>query len=88
MLGSTVRHMEKSAGMVLAGLGMQVGERTSGVMVMNAVVRVRLAIWVGEIQLSGRRGGWIVKNATIQVRSTVWVEEKWREGGGVLGGGV
>ena len=45
--------MKKSARMVLAGSRMQVGERTSGVMVMNAVVWVSLAVWIGELQLGG-----------------------------------
>ena len=31
----------------MAGSGMQVDRRTGGVMVMNAAVRVRSAIWVG-----------------------------------------
>ena len=41
MLDPTVQQME-----------MQVGERTSGVMVMNAAVRVRSAVWVGKMRLA------------------------------------
>ena len=39
--------MEKSAGMVFVGSGMQVDGRTSRVMVMNTSGQV----WVGEMQL-------------------------------------
>ena len=42
MLDLTVQQME-----------MQVSERTSGVMVMNAAVRVRLVVWVGKMRLAG-----------------------------------
>ena len=42
-------------------------------MVMSAIVLVRSAIWVGEMQFSGRIGGEMVMSAVVWVRSVVWV---------------
>ena len=80
------QQMEKSAGMVVVGLGMQVDGRTGGVMVMNAIVRVRLVVWVGEMQFGRRIGGVMVMNIAIIVRLTVWVREMQVRGrtGGVM----
>ena len=50
---------------------MQLERRTRGVIVRNAVVRVRSTIRVGEMQLYERTGGVMVRNTTIQVRSMV-----------------
>ena len=71
----TVQHMEKFVGMVLAGSGMQVGRRTGGVMVLNALGSMRSTVWAGEMQFGGRLGKVMVMNATVQVRSTLWVRE-------------
>ena len=57
MSNPTCRQMEKAAGMVLAGSGMQVGGRTVEVMVMNVAIRMRSSIWVGEMQFGERIGG-------------------------------
>ena len=57
------------------GSGMEVGGRTGGVVVMNATVWVRSAIWVGEMQLGGMTGRVMVMNVAVWVRSVVWVGE-------------
>ena len=41
--------MEKSTKIVLTGSRNQVDGRTGGVIVMNAAVRVRSVVWVGEM---------------------------------------
>ena len=55
---------------------MQVGGRTSGVLVMKGVDRVSLEEWVGEKQLGGRTGGVLVMKGAVRVSLTVWVGEK------------
>ena len=44
-------------------------------MVMNAAVQVRSAVWVREMQLDGRTDGRMGRNAAVRVRSTVSVGE-------------
>ena len=58
------------------GSGIQVNRRTSGVMVMSTKVRVRLAVWVGEMLFGGRTGGGMVMSATVRVRLVVWIGGK------------
>ena len=66
----TGQHKETTAGMVLAGSGMQVDGRTGGMMVTKGVVQVSSVVWVGKRQLGGRTGEVVLMKAA-RGRSTV-----------------
>ena len=53
----------------------KVGGRMGGVMGKILVVQVRLAVWVGEMQLGGRKGGVMRIISAVRVRVVVWVFE-------------
>ena len=72
---STCQTKETVFGMVLAGLGMQVSERTGGAMGKNLVVRGRSVAQVGGMEVGGRKGGVMGMITTVWVRSVEWVGE-------------
>ena len=69
MSDSTIQQLER--GWVgSTGSRMQVGRRTGGV--MSVAFWERLAVWVGEMQVSGRM---VMSVIVLLGRSTVWVGE-------------
>ena len=42
---------------------------------MISTVRVRLAVWVGEMQLSERTGGVMVTISVVRLMAAIWVGE-------------